>query len=148
MAAILRPRPSYQLEGAGCWKREGRYAGTTVRAGATTRAHFVRVPGTSDVRPAAFWGARSAWLVRFALARERDLVPRPLGPRLNNANDRPSCRVLLSSSFKENRTIFPGDHSLSLSLSQFLFHSGQSRHARSLTPSLANLQFRCQRDYA
>lgn len=80
------------------------------------RAHFVRVPGTSDVGPAALWGAR---FVRFVLARERDLV------RHNATIADMSCFPLR---FKGNETIFrrgPGSFSLFLAI---------QGHTRSLTP--------------
>lgn len=60
----------------------------------------------------------------------------------SQCNDR--RRVVLSSPFfKGNETIFRR-RPLFLSFSG---HSGQSGHARSLTPSPADSQFRCQRDY-
>jgi len=102
------------------------------------RAHFVRVPGTSDVGPAARFGvpASSASCSR-ARTGSRSFVR-----SASQCNDR--RRVVFSSPFfKGNETIFRRRP-------LFLFfsgHSGQSGHARSLTPSPADSQFRCQRVY-
>lgn len=56
MAATFRPRPSRWLEGTGWQEGDGRYARGTVRAGRRWCAHFVRVPGTSDVRDQLHFG--------------------------------------------------------------------------------------------
>lgn len=96
VAATYRPRSSRRLEGTGWREGDGRYARVTARAGRAMRAHFVRVPGTSDVGPAALWGAR---FVRFVLARERDLVR----SRHNATIADMSCFPLR---FKGNETIF------------------------------------------
>lgn len=93
----------------------------------TTRAHFVRVPGTSDVRPAALWDACAC----FVLAHERDLVRSVRTPQYDDHR-----RVVFSfSNFKGNQTIFrrslPTD-------------SDRSGHVRFVTPSPANLRFHCQ----
>lgn len=136
-----------RLEGVGRWERESGYARARRRWG----AHFVRVPGTSDVRPAAALWDACAPVLRARAHRTRS---RSLGERARSHHNAIIVEVVVFSSlrnFKGNQDDPFGDERLSRTTIGARVRASRSRlranSAISLSAVLSRLQSAiCPRD--